>query len=129
MNKKTTPKPKINIQQVISERVEKLLLILNKPERGCYFWKVDDPYVHLMGICSVKRTTLEIINENGFNPYEKKTIENLFKCFKILILYNEDDNNVTQEEIEKKKEIENNGIIYIKHHDLIYIFDKVRNSK
>lgn len=122
-------KPKINDDDFIKNRIDKLLLVLNKHETGCMFWKINDPDVHIMGLRPVKRITLEVINENGFNPYERKGNENLFKCFKILILTNKDEYIVTTEEIEKKNEIEKNGVIYIKHHDPIYIFDSIRNSK
>lgn len=124
---------KVTKEQKISESIDKLLFILNAPETNCIFWKVNEPDAHIMGIRPVTRTTIEIINENGFNPYDKKTSENLFKCFKIFILPNKEKNVINQnilnkEEISKKKEIEKNGIIYIKSSDLIYIFNTIRKS-
>jgi hypothetical protein len=125
---KSVPKTKVIKEQKITESIDKLLIILNTPETNCIFWKVNEPDAHIMGIRPVTRTTIEIINENGFNPYEKKTPENLFKCFKIFIMANREKNLVNQDEIAKKKEIEKNGIIYIKSSDLIYIFDTIRRS-
>lgn len=119
---------KVTKEQNIAERIDKLLFILNAPETNCIFWKVNEADAHIMGIRPVTRTTIKIINENGFNPYERKTPENLFKCFKIYILNNKEKNIINQDEIYKKKEIEKNGIIYIKNSDLIYIFDTIRKS-
>lgn len=114
--------------QILQEKIEKLLFILNSPETSCIFWKVNEPHAHLMGIRPVKRTTVEVINPNGFNPYDKKIEENLFKCFKIFILDNKRDVVINEEEIKNRKEIEKNGIIYIKNNDLICIFETVRKS-
>lgn len=125
---KDASKKKQTKDHILQEKIEKLMLILNSPETSCTFWKVNDPQVHLMGIRPVKRTTIEVINPNGFNPYDKKTEENLFKCFKIFITDSKKDNLVTEEEVKNKKDIEKNGVIYIKHHDLIYIFETVRKS-
>lgn len=130
LKEKVTKEQKImeSVDKQIMESVDKLLLILNAPETNCIFWKINEPDAHIMGIRPVTRTTIEIINENGFNPYEKKTPEKLFKCFKIFIMDNKEKNIINADEISKKKEIENNGIIYIKNSDLIYIYDKVRRS-
>lgn len=125
---KESPQKKISKEQSLKNSIDKLLIILNNPETNCLFWKIDDPNAHIMGIRPIVRTTLKVINENGFNPYEKKIEENLFKCFKIFILDNKDKYIINQNEIDKKKEIENNGIIYIKSPDLIYIIDTVRKS-
>ena len=114
--------------QKLSDQIDKLLYILNAPETTCTFWKVNDPDFHIMGLRPVKRITIEVINENGFNPYDKKIEENLFKCFKIYILDSKDKIIINEEEINKKKEIEKNGVIYIKSNDLIYIFDTIRKS-
>lgn len=114
--------------QILQERIDKLLFIFNAPETSCIFWKVNEPNAHLMGIRPVKRTTVEVVNPNGFNPYDKKIEENLFKCFKIFILDSKENIVMTDEEIKNKQEIEKNGIIYIKNNDLIYIFDTVRKS-
>lgn len=111
------------------ESIDKLLFILNQPETGCTFWKIEDPDAHIMGIRPITRTTIEIVNENGFNPYDRKKIEHLFKCFKVLIVNKKEEIKTLQEEITKKNEIEKNGIIYIKHHDLLYIFENIKNSK
>ena len=80
--KQSSPKKKTKDQK-LQEKIDKLLFILNAPETSCTFWKVNEPNVHIMGIRPIKRTTVEVINPNGFNPYDKKTEENLFKCFKI----------------------------------------------
>jgi hypothetical protein len=125
---RASTKNKPTKEQKLTDNIDRLLKVLNSPETTCTFWRVDDPHVHIMGIRPVKRTTIEIINENGFNPYDKKIEENLFKCFKIFINNNKNEQALTKEEINIKKEIENNGVIYIKDHDLIYIFDKVRKS-
>lgn len=125
-----TKKPKNTNDMVLNdEKIDKLLFVLNKPETTCTFWRVDDKDAHLMGIRPITRTTVEMINENGFNPYEKKVTENLFKCFKIYVINNKEENIITAEVIEKKNEIEKNGIIYIKHHDPIFIYDLIRGSK
>ncbi len=115
-------------EQKLADQIKKLLHILNASETNCTFWKVEDPDFHIMGLRPVKRMTIEVINENGFNPYEKKIEEKLFKCFKIYILDSKDKIIINEEEIKKKKEIERNGMIYIKSNDLIYIFDTVRKS-
>lgn len=125
---KILPQKKIKSKDDLETKINKLLSVLNVPETNCTFWKIDDPHAHIMGIRPIKRTTVEIINENGFNPYEKKTDENLFKCFKIFILENKEQYTITKEEVDNKKNIEKNGIIYIKSFDLIKIFDIVRKS-
>lgn len=114
--------------EILQEKIEKILFVLNSPETSCAFWRVNEPNVHIMGIRPVKRNVVEVINPNGFNPYDKKTEENLFKCFKILVVENKKDLPMMEEEISLKKEIEKNGIIYIKSHDLIYIIETVRKS-
>lgn len=125
---KAPPKKKVKAEDTLETKINKLLSVLNVPETGCTFWKIEEPEAHIMGIRPIKRTTVEIINENGFNPYEKKTDENLFKCFKIFISDNKEQYNLTKEEVEIKKNIEKNGTIYIKSFDLIKIFDTVRKS-
>ena len=118
----------LGIPEDIYNSINKLLNILNIPETRSTFWLINEPNVHIMGIRHVLMTTIEIINENGFTPYENKVKENLFKVFKIFVCYEDEELNI-QEELDLKKEIETNGIIYIKHHDLIYIYEKVRESK
>lgn len=122
------PKKKQTKEQKLQERIEKLLFILNSPETSCLFWRINEPNAHLMGIRPVKRTTVEVVNPNGFNPYDKKIEENLFKCFKIFILDSKNNIVMTEEEIKNKKDIEKSGVIYIKNNDLVYIFDCVRKS-
>ncbi len=125
---KPAQKKKITQQEPLENNIDKLLGILNHPETNCLFWKVDEPYAHIMGICPVNRTTVEIINENGFNPYEKKTEERLFKSFKVFILDCKNDVNNNEEDMWIRKEIEKNGIIYIKNHDIFYIINTIRSS-
>ena len=125
----TMPKKKINPLDKHNEKVDKLLNILNLPETSCKFWKAEEPYYHLMGIRPVTRTTLEIINKDGYSPYEKKTDEYLFKVFMIHISSNEKENILNKEELEYKKDLEKDGYIYLKHHDLFYIYEFIRNNK
>lgn len=122
------PKKKISQSDKRNEKLDKLLTILNLPETSCKFWKVEQPYCHLMGIRPVARTTLEIINKDGYNPYDKKTDEKLFKVFMINITLNEKENIISKEELGYKKDLEENGYIYLKHHDLFYIYEFIRNN-
>ena len=92
--------------KILQERIDKLLFIFNAPETTCIFWKVNEPHAHIMGVRPVKRTTVEVVNPNGFNPYDKKIEENLFKCFKIFILDSKENIVMTDEEIKNKQEIE-----------------------
>lgn len=125
---KAQTKKKITKDDILQEKIENLLSILNSPETSCTFWKVNEPYAHLMGIRPVRRTTIEVINPNGFNPYDKKIEENLFKCFKIFIKDSKKDLPLDENEINIRPEIEKNGIIYIEGHDLISITESVRRS-
>lgn len=119
---------KTSAESELENKIDKLLFILNNPETNCVFWKIDEPNAHIMGIRPVQRTTIEVINENGFNPFDKKTEEKLFKCFKIYVLNNKSEESQNKEGIDNVKEIEKNGIMYIKSYDLIYIVDKIRKS-
>lgn len=125
---KTQPKKKQTQDDMLQEKIEKLLSILNSPETLCTFWKINEPHAHLMGIRPVKRTTIEIINPNGFNPYDKKTEENLFKCFKIFVENNKKHYLTIEEKFKIRNELEKNGIIYISHYDLISILEIIRKS-
>lgn len=126
MKEKVRKKP--TKEEALQDRMEKLLFMLNSPETSCTFWKVNEPHAHIMGIRPVKRTTIEMVNPNGFNPYEKKIEENLFKCFKIFILDNKKEYISTNEDAIVRKEIEKSGIVYVKHSDLIFIIDYIRKS-
>ncbi len=128
VNMKDVKKKIIPPIDFFADNLNKLLAMLIHPETNCVFWKIDDPHAHIMGIRPVKRTTVTIINENGFNPYEKKTDERLFKCFKVFVLDKKNAYHIDEEEIKIKKDIEKNGIIYIKNYDLIYIVNTIRNS-
>ena len=125
---KAQSKKKQTKDDMLQEKIENLLSILNSPESSCTFWKINEPHVHLMGIRPVKRTTVEVINPNGFNPYDKKIEENLFKCFKIFIENNKEHYPTDEEKINIRNELEKSGIVYITHHDLISIFESVRRS-
>lgn len=122
-------KKKQTKDEKLEERIEKILFILNQPETGCRFWKSDQPHSHIMGIRPINRTCKEVIGKDTFNPYDKITDEKLFKFFYIYISSKKEYIVPSIEEIEQKKEIENNGCIYKKHHDLFYIFDFIRNNK
>ena len=111
------------------ERIEKLLLLLNHPETGCKFWREERDNYHLMGVRPIKRTTLEIINKDGYNPLPKQTEEKLFKVFYISISTEEKFNKLNNEEIKFKNSLEDSGYIYLKHHDLIYIYQFIRENK
>ena len=113
----------------IEQSIDKLLIVINDAATQCRFWRCNEPYAHIMGIRPVKRTTLEVINKNGFNPYNKETEENLFKSFIIYISPNENENTLNKEEIQNKKHWEDKGYIYLKHHDLLYIYEFIRNNK
>jgi hypothetical protein len=121
-------KKKINNTTKLDEKINKLLNILNFPETGCNFWKTEEPFSHLMGLRPVKRTTVEIIAKDTFNPYEKKLEEKFFKVFKIYISSNEKENILSKEELDYKKNLEENGYIYLKHHDTFYIYEFIRNN-
>jgi len=122
------PKVQILDTHSLDPNIYKLLTLLNAPETQCTFWIANEPDVHIMGIRPIKRTTVEIINESGFTPYENKVVENLFKVFKIYVLDNKESLVINNEELEKKREIEKNGVIYIKHYELVYIFETIRKS-
>jgi hypothetical protein len=121
-------KKKINNETKLNQKLDKLLNILNLPETGCNFWKTEESTSHLMGLRPVKRTTVEIIAKDSFNPYERKLEENFFKVFKIYISLNEKENILSKEELEYKKDLEEKGYIYLKHHDLLYIYEFIRNN-
>ena len=117
-------------REVISKKesnIDKLLSLLNHPDTKSTFWKVDEPYVHIMGIRPITRTTLEIINENGFNPYENKVKEKLFKVFKIY-MSTPRKKDIIDKDIKIKKSIEQHGITYINHYDLAYIYKTIKES-
>jgi hypothetical protein len=121
-------KKKINNEITLNEKIDKLLNVLDDPATTCKFWKTDDTSSHLMGLRPVKRTTVEIIGKDSFNPYEKKIDENLFKVFIIYISQNEKENILNPQELEYKNDLENKGYIYLKHHDLLYIYEFIRNN-
>lgn len=123
------PKKKLTKEENLNKRIDKILAILNVLETGCIFWRSTKPHSHIMGIRPVKRTIFEIIGKDTFNPLERKFEEMLFKLFSVYISDKEEDNILTKEEIENKKELEKNGVIYLKSNDLFFIFDFIRNSK
>ena len=126
----TKPKPKKKSCEPIlnvTNNLTKLKNLLNKPETGCTFWHSAEEGINLHGYKSIFRTTVEIINKNGFMPYNKTIDEKLFKVFKI---YLEDKNeNLTVDKIKKIKDIaQSDGSIYIRHKDPVYIYEAIKNS-
>jgi len=111
----------------LETKIQKLLHVLNDPDYKCEFWRSEHRDYHIVGVRPVTKTTIEILNADGYNPYRKEIGEIVFKYYKIFIVDSNDQYNMTLNDLDRKRTIEMNGTIYLKHNDLIWIVDYIRN--
>jgi hypothetical protein len=112
------------------EKINRLLTKLNDSETKSEFWQISHKDYHIAGVRPVTRTTVEILGKDGFNPYEKKIDEILFKYYKIFIVEDKEEFSMEPEICRmtgKKMEIEDNGAIYLKSNDLLWIYNAIRD--
>lgn len=108
--------------------IQKLHFMLNDPETKCSFWFSHD-MKGFSGIRPVKRTTVETLNKDGFNPWEKKVEETFFRFYIIDVLEEKHEGPEDKETIEKRIRLEDLGYIYLRSHNIDWIYNYIKSNK
>jgi hypothetical protein len=129
--KKEAPSNVIKLPPTKNEKVIELITLLNTYHLGPYnkeliFWHDNSSFGDIVGLVPVERF-YEVKKGSIYSEYKENIKDGCFKFVVIDVSNNNNNFSLNEEDIKKKKILENKNILYFKHPNVNFIYNEIIN--